>query len=284
MDREPITAQHALTCSIPDRSSRWSLSAFLLGVDNKLPDFSTLIGPFNERAVPWLAAQPMWQRGTAIDRSQVTRTPFWPVVGGPCLVQFDTAYLDVKRSACLEMLDSEENSCQLDDVRPPTTLHQHSGWYGQQPGSKPWIASFFLSTSLPEQSRYSRQFEYLNNRPKTKPARSLSDFVSWSSQSKLSWFDEYVPNGWRFAPLNVTLGAPSGAPSPAGGTTWALILCWSWGERGRVLKHCHQSPGQEAPAPLSIETSMLRAGARVPRYKAEFKPATIGGTQADKES
>ena len=94
-------------------------------------------------------------------------------------MQFDTAYLDVKRSACLEMLDSRENSCQLDDVRPPTTsLHQHSGSYGQQPGSKPEISIFFLSSSVPEQSRYSRQFEYLNNRPKTKPARSQFDAVS----------------------------------------------------------------------------------------------------------
>ena len=46
-------------------------------------------------------------------------------------------------------------------------------------------------------------------------------------------------------------------------------------ERERVLKQCHQSPGQAAPAELSTETCMPGVGARVPRYKGEFKPATI---------
>ena len=40
-------------------------------------------------------------------------------------MQFDTAYLDVKRSTCLEMLDSRENFCQFEGVCPTTTPYHH---------------------------------------------------------------------------------------------------------------------------------------------------------------
>lgn len=51
-------SQHSKLSPAPilDPSSRWSLSAFLLGVDNKLPDFSALIGEFAERPCLWLVS------------------------------------------------------------------------------------------------------------------------------------------------------------------------------------------------------------------------------------
>ena len=181
-----------------DRSSRWSLSAFLLGVDNKLPDFSSLIGSFSERAGQWLAPPTTWVRGTAIDRSLVTWAMFWPVVGGPCLVQFDTAYLDVKRSACLEMLDSRENFCQFEGVCPWTTTWYHHP-VGTVYGVVPNLGSLFssMTTSAIEQCCYGRQFEYLNNCQNTKTCRSLRQ--KYGSRVLMQLLaDEIVPNCMRF--------------------------------------------------------------------------------------